>query len=39
VAAAVRLPRAATPWVAGTLVVSQVLLLVMYLGIPLIFPP
>jgi hypothetical protein len=39
VAAAVRLPPRAAPWVAGALAVAQSLLLVMYLGIPLIFPP
>jgi hypothetical protein len=39
VAASVRLPRVAAVWTAGTLAVAQALLLVMYLGIPLIFPP
>lgn len=39
VAASLRLPRTAFPWVAGALAVAQSLLLVMYLGIPLIFPP
>ena len=39
VAAAVRLPPRVWGWSAGTLAVAQSLLLVMYLGIPLIFPP
>ena len=39
VAVAVRLPRPAAAWVAGTFAVAQTLLLVMYLGIPSIFPP
>jgi hypothetical protein len=34
-----RLPRAAAAWTAGAFAVSQVLLLVLYLGAPLIFPP
>jgi hypothetical protein len=39
VAAAVRLPRTAAAWTAGAFAVAQVLLLVLYLGAPLIFPP
>jgi hypothetical protein len=39
VAAAVRLPRGWTPWAVGAFAVAQALLVVMYLGVPLIFPP
>jgi hypothetical protein len=39
VAAALRLPRTAAAWTAGAFAVAQVLLLVLYLGGPLIFPP
>jgi hypothetical protein len=39
VAAALRLPRTAAAWTAGAFAVAQVLLLVLYLGAPLIFPP
>jgi hypothetical protein len=39
VAAAARLPRAAVPWTAGAFAVAQALLVVVYLGVPLVFPP